>query len=328
MINNNNIEELVQQKLQHFESEVSANVWDKIDGNLNQLQPNVDPGSVADALVKSAGTNVSAWIGGISVAIIGVISVGFFFLNSANNSEALTNIENTSPTDELVESAPENRIAAEPIINNSGETKPIDNSSINKKSIPVISTTVDDNKLPEAENTINNDNSNSDISTNNESELVSNQVVQNAVPLEDNAENNFTPVIETQSEAPVEVTSTKNKYSEIVAVDEIIEKVEEQEYTNVQISSLGQIPNVFTPNGDGINDHFLFPVNNIAEIQVNIFDAKGDLVLQMGGTKKIYWDGNLRNGQAAAIGNYFYAVYATGFDKQKLQRKGSLYLNR
>jgi len=61
---------------------------------------------------------------------------------------------------------------------------------------------------------------------------------------------------------------------------------------------------------------------------MNIYDSKGKLVFEISSNDKWNWDGNLKNGQAASPGNYFYAIYALGFDNQKYQVKGSLYLNR
>ena len=136
------------------------------------------------------------------------------------------------------------------------------------------------------------------------------------------------PKADTQKEKTVPSALPKIIEPEKEVLDEIIEQVVEKENLNALSSSLGTIPNVFTPNGDGINDHFIFPVENIAELKMNIYNAKGVLVFQIARSEKVYWDGNLRNGQAAETGNYYYAIFATGFDKQKHQRKGSLYLNR
>ena len=90
MINNSNIEELVQRKLQNFESEVSANVWDKIVNNLNQLQPSIDPSTVTEAVVNSAGTNVTAWIAGITAAAVGVVTIGVLLFSNSDKIWLLT----------------------------------------------------------------------------------------------------------------------------------------------------------------------------------------------------------------------------------------------
>lgn len=69
------------------------------------------------------------------------------------------------------------------------------------------------------------------------------------------------------------------------------------------------IPNVFSPNDDGINDKFevyINPVSCILEsIQVQIFDRWGELVYQ--GTSLSAWDGVFR-GRKALSGVYVYVI--------------------
>ncbi|MEM1220634.1 MAG: gliding motility-associated C-terminal domain-containing protein, partial [Bacteroidota bacterium] len=75
------------------------------------------------------------------------------------------------------------------------------------------------------------------------------------------------------------------------------------------------IPNVFSPNFDGINDQFqAFPSDADLEIlQVAVFDRWGTLLFQ-GSGEDAAWDGTFR-GQAAGTGTYSYFVeiqYRTG----------------
>lgn len=68
----------------------------------------------------------------------------------------------------------------------------------------------------------------------------------------------------------------------------------------------GVIPNVFTPNGDGIND-LLFPYNlaGIAEWRLQVWDRWGGLTFS--GSRNQPWDGNGPYGPAPD-GVYFYVV--------------------
>jgi gliding motility-associated-like protein len=67
------------------------------------------------------------------------------------------------------------------------------------------------------------------------------------------------------------------------------------------------LPNAFTPNGDGINDVFYLFSRNIASFQCKIFDASGRQIF-MSNDKFTGWDGTL-NGKRAPVG--LYAVKAT-----------------
>lgn len=87
------------------------------------------------------------------------------------------------------------------------------------------------------------------------------------------------------------------------------------------------LPNAFTPNGDGLNDHFtLFPPAEMYAFEISIFNRSGHLVYRSKNPEP-GWDGNF-NGQPAPEGAYIYFV--TYKDKQgKLQQlKGSLVLIR
>jgi gliding motility-associated-like protein len=71
------------------------------------------------------------------------------------------------------------------------------------------------------------------------------------------------------------------------------------------------IPNVFSPNGDGINDVFFVDYTGSQPFQLDIFDRWGVLLYQ-GTNKTIGWDGNTTQGQPATDGVYFYHVEIGG----------------
>ncbi|PHN06416.1 T9SS type B sorting domain-containing protein [Flavilitoribacter nigricans] len=66
------------------------------------------------------------------------------------------------------------------------------------------------------------------------------------------------------------------------------------------------IPSIFSPNSDGVNDHFsLFPGPEISEVlSVRIFDRWGSQVFE--GRNDTGWDGNWPGGRPAASGIYLY----------------------
>lgn len=81
----------------------------------------------------------------------------------------------------------------------------------------------------------------------------------------------------------------------------------------IEDSSGITLPNVFTPNGDGINDVFKPIARGISDIKVNIYSRFGNLVASWdkpGG----HWDGHTPSGMACETGTYFCVVQATGFD--------------
>ncbi|MCL2414119.1 MAG: gliding motility-associated C-terminal domain-containing protein [Bacteroidales bacterium] len=76
-----------------------------------------------------------------------------------------------------------------------------------------------------------------------------------------------------------------------------------------------EIPNVFTPNGDGINDEFKinwrYPLQNIVVFTIRIFNRWGNLVFESN-DPNFEWDGNNQaTGRPAPDGTYFYVIEFT-----------------
>ena len=69
-------------------------------------------------------------------------------------------------------------------------------------------------------------------------------------------------------------------------------------------------PNVFTPNGDGLNDFFLFKGTNVEEVEWTIFNRYGEVVFE-GESLLDRWDGHFR-GQPVPSGTFtYFARYQT-----------------
>lgn len=87
------------------------------------------------------------------------------------------------------------------------------------------------------------------------------------------------------------------------------------------------IPNVFTPNGDGINDFFRFEAPKFSEIEVIVFDQTGNQAAKFTDPNQ-GWDGNLKTGGEAREGTYLYTIFATSPEGLKHQQKGWVRLIR
>jgi gliding motility-associated-like protein len=105
----------------------------------------------------------------------------------------------------------------------------------------------------------------------------------------------------------------------IVAVDSAGNQSEASNTVCVDIDVCDpyRLPNVFTPNGDGVNDYFHpFPYDLVREIDLHIYNRWGALVFS---TKDpdIMWDGiNQMTNRMSADGVYYYVcdVYEIGFE--------------
>ncbi len=97
------------------------------------------------------------------------------------------------------------------------------------------------------------------------------------------------------------------------------------------------IPNVFTPDGDGSNDNFIVESKSLRYISVEIFSRSGLKVYAFYGDGQRLqewqgWDGNINNSSIkASPGVYFYLIRAFGWDDIEYDSKeyrGFLYLYR
>jgi gliding motility-associated-like protein len=99
------------------------------------------------------------------------------------------------------------------------------------------------------------------------------------------------------------------------------------EFIVVENKSSLVIPNVFTPNGDGLNETFSFQEEGIATINVMIFNRWGREVYSWSATGK-GWDGKSTDGKELPEGVYLYVVKASGVDGKTYDESGTVQLIR
>jgi gliding motility-associated-like protein len=96
---------------------------------------------------------------------------------------------------------------------------------------------------------------------------------------------------------------------------------------SVQGTSTLIIPNIFTPNGDGINDVFNLSGTNITDIKGTIMNRWGQVVYQFN-TLEAGWTGRTVSGLEAGEGTYFYIIDAVGADGEAHNYQGPFELIR
>jgi gliding motility-associated-like protein len=90
----------------------------------------------------------------------------------------------------------------------------------------------------------------------------------------------------------------------------------------VKIEDLS-LPNIITPNGDGINDYLEMPslLTECFEYEITIVNRWGNLVYQMDKNHPLF-DGRTKNGKNLDEGVYFYSLKSTDFDCNDEKFKG------
>ncbi len=106
-------------------------------------------------------------------------------------------------------------------------------------------------------------------------------------------------------------------------IDTIIKTVQ------VEIPSELEIPNIFSPNGDNVNDLFFLKATNLSEIKMLIYDRWGHKVFDSNSEKgNIAWDGKNQLGKEVAEGIYSYVLTAKGKDGNEFKKSGNITLVR
>jgi gliding motility-associated-like protein len=88
------------------------------------------------------------------------------------------------------------------------------------------------------------------------------------------------------------------------------------------------IQNVFTPNGDGVNEYFIIDTDGLVDLQIRIFSRSGLLVYEAEGSE-IVWDGKSPSGVKLESGIYYYVLSSLSGDPDgKYNTTGFVYLLR
>tara|TARA_R110002049_G_scaffold305407_2_gene501981 strand:- start:315 stop:2720 length:2406 start_codon:yes stop_codon:yes gene_type:complete len=85
------------------------------------------------------------------------------------------------------------------------------------------------------------------------------------------------------------------------------------------------IPNIFSPNGDGINELFEPFGRDITAVTYLIRNRWGTVVFE---SDDVPWDGQLKSGAKASEGTYFYTLKLHFIDGRSVSKSGNVFLTR
>jgi len=87
------------------------------------------------------------------------------------------------------------------------------------------------------------------------------------------------------------------------------------------------VPNIFTPNGDGINETFKPVIQGMKTLDCVIYDRYGVKVADFNRING-FWDGHTTGGLPATDGTYFYIITGEGSEGSTFKYKGFIQLVR
>lgn len=88
-----------------------------------------------------------------------------------------------------------------------------------------------------------------------------------------------------------------------------------------------RVPNVFSPNGDGVNDQLEVENTGLLSLEVSILNRWGQVVAELDRQRQS-WSGRSGAGEQLPEGTYFYVLKAEGADGKRYDLSGSITLLR
>jgi gliding motility-associated-like protein len=96
---------------------------------------------------------------------------------------------------------------------------------------------------------------------------------------------------------------------------------------SIHAASSITLPNIFTPNADGVNDIYRPLSEGLVSLHARIYNRDGNIIATWDRING-FWDGRTTSGELCDDGVYYIVVEAAGFDGVSYRKKGSITLVR
>lgn len=268
------IKDLFNEKLNSFEANVRPELWTNISSQLGATAATSAATGLSLLAKTIIGLSIAAAVGGVT----------FFALKDKKQEKA---IPSESDTLSLVKEENKNKEEELKTINNKVEqSTPVsnnENTPANKLIVPKYNYTWVEpiywtSVTPIENNVIENENTNSTTSVNSD-------------------ENTTQTETESTTSSTSENTQTTNSTVENDAIE-----------TNGD-NAIGKLTNIFTPNGDRVNDYLSVESEGLQDFSIVVIDQNSKIVYQST-EANFMWDGIGMNGDMVATGNYVYYITA------------------
>jgi len=355
-----NIEKLFKDRFDTFEVDPGNHLWDKIQAEIPSSGLSEVAAKTATSSAKAGSSMLTTLVVGGAISVIAV--TGYYFFESKadrkpNPTETKQEIDPTLPQEDsktIEADVAEEGSGQEPLIPKKGieqskaanqeqterseqtevaaeESKRLEESKANsenaakvEESTPLLQDEIKakNNPLAEEGSKLQTDEQQSDQSQ--LSSTGSDTEMKTPVAEPEAAATNSS----TRSTGPSKntvTTETQIDSDEDQAIDPLMKEEEDETASLIEAY---EPDNVFTPNGDGVNDIFQVDLNTLKvdAIEVQIFDRKNQLIHQWNDVYG-YWDGRTRDGSLAPEGPYFYVIKINADNKDHFKR-GVLTLSR
>ena len=299
------IKDLFREKLQSHEVMPSKAVWSNVSSSLGNSAASAS-GLGASSILKIAAVAVGVTTAGVA---------SYFYFNSEESSPKVTEkivlqeeVVDEPLSSETLEVEQKDKSSSEPNIQS--ETPTISNRQISEvkdqesqpdlyaqESLPVSNPSEKQADFDVQENTIT------------ENVITSPSSVEETESVEEN-ESLVNNVLDTPEVLEQEIIPALELDEVVLPAKEII-----------------VLPNIFTPNGDRVNDLFSIDMSEKSEFQIIVLDAKNQIVFKSNDSN-FEWDGTLLSGAPAPAGNYLYYFSAKDMAGNDVTKSSMLKIQR
>ena len=358
----NHIDEIFKNSLENFEANVDPSVWTNVSQSIGNT---AGATSAAGGATVSAGSKSILFYAAASIIASATVIGSVYLLNTkpTENKSVENTINVTTPITEEVQAFPvtieEEKINKDVVVEESTvivneRIEPENENNANNSTVLSDEKTVKEQVVTPVEN----NNSTTEVATlpvnkqNKENVTTTkNEVVEELkVSIRSNVKRGKAPLdVEFGTDGDVvsylwdfgdntSISSEESPYHTfkkpgtykvtLTAIDKNANpKISYQliEVEKNKISKLEEIQNVFSPNGDGINDIIKVEGENISKFHASVLDSKGNLIYEWNSIDG-FWDGRDNNNNILPKGTYYLVVTATGEDGEQHIPKKSIQL--
>lgn len=315
MLEKDDIQELLREKLQSHEVTPSDAVWKNVSNSLSNA-----------AVSSGAAASGTSLLLKVAAVVVGVSSIGvaaYFILNADENPTQKEIQTIITPGTEGVGSGDlDESIVTEPAIESSVKSVTSENTSLSEEvnlSEPMNSVATEGqamlNEAPE------------NLPTNDESNMLGRFEPAESLPKEAETENTAAvPPPPVPDAIVADETSVEMEEETILESQDIQEEIEENQEP-MEVEQELVLPNIFTPNNDGVNDYFEIQMSEKSDFQIIVIDQANKVIFQSN-LVDFRWDGTLPGGEPVPSGNYIYYLTAKTLSGKDFVKHSGLRIER
>lgn len=287
-----NIKDLFNEKLNGFEANVRPELWANISSQIGSTAATTAVGGMS-VLVKSIiGISIAAAVSGLTFLALKEdntkTKTPAALISTDENSTQVTNSETIQNTEKFADSSVKGEN------NNSSVSSSQNTQEFNSNNHWIVPSIV------EEESVVNNEIVHTEKKV---VDVVTNDVQNNK--LEENHK-----------------TNTENNDQ-----NNTIETIESNDNSAVEEESIGKMTNIFTPNGDRVNDYLAVESKNVTDFSIVVLDQNSKIVYQSN-ESNFMWDGVGMNGEMVPAGNYVYYITARDLKGNLITKHSLLRIQR